>query len=100
MADMYDWYSYLIKPTKLLPVDNYYLFHHIFRPVAAAVEIILSTIAYIVNYKGYQALSFALEQEDPALLNKGFKNLYLVLTLTVITFSIAILSMSYRIFFL
>jgi len=100
VVDICDWYLYLIKPTKWLIQDKYYVFNCMIRPVASGMELTLSTIAYVANYKGYQALHAGFEKEDAALVHKGFKNLFLVLVLTALTFSIVILSMSYRLFIL
>ena len=96
IMDLLDWYSFLIKyssSTRKLP---YYLYNHTIRPVIAFFILLFSLLGHILNYKAFAAINTGVEQQDAAFFNKGFKNIYVVAVLSVISLSLALGSICYR----
>jgi hypothetical protein len=100
MFDLLEWYSFL-KGTRTSALRlPYYFYSHVTRPIVAFLILVISLISHVLNYRAYAAINTGIEMQDVVCVNKGFKNIYVVFLLGVISFSLAIFSICYRYFML
>ena len=67
-------------------------------PVIFLVIMLISILGHVFNVKAASLLVEAFEHKDADILNKGFSFLYKTATLTIVSFCIAIISVTIRIF--
>jgi|GEM_PF-5973961 len=96
-ANLIEWYLILGKAWSTHVTSQFYFFNYILRPILILIQIVISLIAYIMNYKAYGSINTAFKNQEPILVNKGFKNIFTVFLLTAISFIIEISSTVYQI---
>lgn len=94
--DLMDWYRLAGHSLFTVRQSNHYFYTYTVRPGVGILLIAFSLIGHIMNYKGYDRILSAIKEADQTLLNRGFSTFSLAYILAILSFIIAIASVTYR----
>jgi hypothetical protein len=89
ISELVQWYFFWDGPASVLKKSPHHFYYLILRPVMFIAVMALSLIGYGLNLRAYKAIKTAFDDQDPSLINKGFRNIFAAMLLSLVSFVFA-----------
>ncbi len=96
--DLIDWYSILSSLNNIARNGSHFIYRYKVRPIIVIFLLSTQIMTSILAYNGYGFILNGIKNKDSSSLQKGFKNFYTSSVLAIISFSISIVSLIYRLY--
>jgi hypothetical protein len=97
--ELLEWYKY-IENSPIVSRLPHPFYRYKIWPALGIVELALNVLVNVLAYQAWGDVKSYIHSSDENLLHKGLKNFYIAALVTTVWFSISILNIFYRTFFL